>query len=185
MTIPVQQEAEQVLRFWLDETPADKRFAKDESLDRAIAARFGPMMERVLASHAAQWRDDPRTLLAAIILVDQFPRNVHRGSARAFDGDALARELTGRALARGWDQELGPVERQFLYMPLMHSENIDDQDRAVLLYDALGLEDAARFAHLHRDQIARFGRFPGRNAALGRADTPEEAAFLTEPGSHF
>mgnify|MGYP001500536536 CR=1 FL=1 len=185
MTGIVRPEAEQVLRFWLEETAAAQRFAKDAALDAEIATRFGALSGRVLASHAAGWRDDPHTLLAAIILVDQFPRNMFRGSARAFEGDALARELTGRALARGWDQELGAVERQFLYIPLMHSENADDQVRSVALYEALGIEDAARFARLHRDQILRFGRFPGRNAALGRVDTPEETAFLATPGSRF
>lgn len=185
MTGAVRLEAEQVLRFWLEDTPTAKRFAKDAALDAEIATRFGALSGRVLASQAAEWRDDPCTLLAAIILVDQFPRNMFRGSARAFEGDALARELTGRALARGWDQEVGQVERQFLYIPLMHSENVDDQARSVALYDALGIEEAARFAHLHRDQIVRFGRFPGRNAALGRIDTPEEADFLATPGSHF
>lgn len=177
--------AEDVIRFWLVETPPEKRFAKDPVLDREIAERFSGLVGAVARVRAAGWRDDPRSLLAAIILLDQFPRNINRGSAAAFAHDALARELTRLAIARGWDSTMRPVELQFLYMPLMHSESLADQEQAVRLYDAIGLEEAARFARLHRDQIARFGRFPGRNAALGRADTAEEVAFLLEPGSRF
>lgn len=181
----IAEQAEAVLRFWLEEVPPERRFAKDADLDRIIAERFGGLVDAVGESHAEGWRDDPRCLLAAIILLDQFPRNIHRGSARAFAHDRLAHELTITALARGWQAGMTPVEQQFLCMPLMHSEDIADQERAVMLYEAIGLEDAARFARLHRDQIARFGRFPGRNAALGREDTAEEAAFLREPGSRF
>lgn len=177
--------AEAVLRFWLEETPAEKRFAVDPALDAEIGARFGPLMDDVAASRAAGWRGDARTLLAAIILADQFPRNVHRGTPRAFATDGLARELTNIALDKGWDTGLSAEERQFLYMPLMHSEALADQQKSVDLFQGLGMEESADFARRHRDQIARFGRFPGRNAALGRTDTPEEAEFLKEPGSHF
>lgn len=174
-----------MLRFWLVETPPEKRFAKDAEFDRVIAERFGALSEAVGRSHAAGWRDDPRALLAAIILLDQMPRNMFRGSARAFAFDPLAHELTLTALARGWDRGMTAEERQFLYLPLMHSEDPADQDRCVLLFEQLGMEEALRFAHLHREQIARFGRFPGRNAALGRTDTLEEKAFLAQPGSSF
>ncbi len=178
-------QAEQVLRFWLEETPEEKRFVQDAALDGVIAERFAAASRSILENDAAGWRGDPRSLLAAIILIDQFPRNIYRGKAQAFAGDPLARELTMLALSRGWDGGMTKVERQFLYMPLMHSEDAEDQSLANALYDALGLEDAARFAHRHRDQIMRFGRFPGRNAALGRVDTPEEAEFLAQPGSRF
>lgn len=177
--------ADDVLRFWFEETPAEKRFAVDSQLDAAIGRRFRASMEEVATSLAAAWRAHARTLLAAIILADQFPRNLYRGTAQAFATDALARELTMLALDRKWDAGLSPVERQFLYMPLMHSEDLDQQERSVALYEGLGLAEAADFARRHRDQIARFGRFPGRNAALGRIDTPEEAEFLKQPGSHF
>ncbi|MGE0774027.1 MAG: DUF924 family protein [Sphingomonadaceae bacterium] len=181
----VSKEAEAVLRFWLEETPAEKRFAVDPRLDAEIGARFRTLMDDVAASRAAGWRDDPRTMLAAIILTDQFPRNLFRGTPEAFATDGLARELTNIALDKGWDVGLSPIERQFLYMPLMHSEDLADQHRSVELYNGLGLAEPADFARRHRDQIARFGRLPGRNAALGRVDTPEEAEFLKEPGAHF
>lgn len=181
----VRMKADEVLRFWFDETPVEKRFAVDPQFDAVIGQRFRSTMEEVATSSAAAWRNDARLLLAAIILTDQFPRNLYRGTARAFATDALARALTNIAIERKWDAGLPPVERQFLYMPLMHSENAGDQERSVALYEALGLAEAADFARRHRDQIARFGRFPGRNAALGRADTPEEAEFLKQPGSRF
>lgn len=181
----VKDKAEAVIRFWLDETPAEKRFAVDPQLDAEIGRRFHDLMENVANTHAAGWRNDPRILLAAIILADQFPRNLYRGTAKAFATDSLARELTNLALDKGWDAGLSPDECQFLYMPLMHSERISDQHRCVTLYERLGIAESADFAMRHRDQIARFGRFPGRNAALGRLDTPEETEFLKEPGSHF
>jgi len=181
----VKQDAETVLRFWLEETPAEKRFAVDPRLDAEIGSRFRAIMEEVAASRAAGWRDDPRTILAAIIITDQFSRNLYRGTPKAFATDGLARELTNIALDKEWDAGMAPIERQFLYMPLMHSEDLADQQRSVGLYNDLGLADAADFAVRHRDQIVRFGRFPGRNAALGRTDTPEEAKFLKEPGSRF
>lgn len=177
--------AEAILRFWLSETPPEKRFVRDEALDRAIGERFGHLIQPVAASEARDWRGTPHHLLAAIILLDQFPRNLFRGEPRAFAHDRLARSLAKDALVRGWDEGLSPVERQFLYMPLMHSENLHDQEHSVRLYEALGLEDAARFARLHHDQIARFGRFPGRNEALGRESSAEELAFLEQPGSRF
>jgi len=181
----VKDEAEAVIRFWLEETPAAKRFAVDPLLDAEIGRLFSCLMDEVAQGRAEGWRDDPRTLLAAIILTDQFPRNLYRGTPRAFATDGLARELTNLALDKGWDAGMSQEERQFLYMPLMHSEMLADQRRSVALYERLGLAEAADFAVRHHDQIARFGRFPGRNAALGRADTPEETEFLKEPGSHF
>jgi uncharacterized protein (DUF924 family) len=181
----VKDSGEAVLSFWLEETPAEKRFAVDPALDAEIGDRFGSLMDEVAVSRASGWRSDARTLLAAIVLADQFPRNIHRGTPRAFATDGLARELTNIALDNGWDAGLSSEERQFLYMPLMHSETLADQQRSVDLFEGLGLAESADFARRHRDQIARFGRFPGRNAALDRADTPEEAEFLKEPGSHF
>ncbi len=181
----VKDKAEAVIRFWLEETPAAKRFTVDPRLDAEIGGRFRDVIEDVAENRASGWRDDPRSLLAAIILTDQFPRNLYRGTSRAFATDGLARELTNLALDKGWDAGMSQQERQFLYMPLMHSETLGDQRRSVALYERLGLVEAADFAVRHHDQVARFGRFPGRNTALGRADTPEETEFLKEPGSHF
>ena len=172
--------ARAVLAFWFDEVGRERWWIKDAELDAAIAARFGALREAVVASRATGWRDDPETLLAAIILCDQFSRNLHRGSRKAFETDALARELTKLGLERGWDAEMRPERRQFLLMPLQHSENLADQERSLTEFAALGDNEQARFAQLHHDQIARFGRFPGRNAALGRRTSEAEQAVIEE-----
>lgn len=178
------ERAEEVLRFWLHEVPAEERFASDPALDRECAVRFGPLREAVIARHAAGWREHPDTLLAAIVLLDQFSRNIFRGQAEAFAADPLARSLAREALIRGWDGAMGVVERQFLYMPFMHSEAMDDQLLAARLF-ASQPEDVFRYAELHVAQIARYGRFPGRNAALGRASTRAEMELLSRPDARF
>jgi uncharacterized protein (DUF924 family) len=178
--------AEEVRRFWLEETPAELRFARDAALDAQIVARFAGLRDAVLASHAAGWRGDPHTLLAAVILLDQFSRNIHRGSAKAFGADPLARALTREALAHRWGEGMSAVERQFLYMPLMHSEALSDQLAGLALFEADGKNGiVADFARRHAAQIARFGRFPQRNAPLGRATTEAEAELLSQPDQQF
>jgi uncharacterized protein (DUF924 family) len=172
--------ARAVLAFWFREVGRERWWVKDVVLDAAIAARFGALRDAVLASRAKAWRDDPDTLLAAIILCDQFSRNMHRGSRKAFEADALARELTHLALERGWDAGMTVERRQFLLMPLQHSEKLADQERALAEFAALGDNEQARYAQLHYDQIARFGRFPGRNAALGRRTSEAEQAVIEE-----
>ncbi len=170
-----------VLDYWFG-LSKEQQFAGDEGRDREIAGHFGAARDAVLASGAAGWRGDPRTLLAAIILLDQFSRNIHRGTAHAFAADDLAVQLTLAAIRDGWDQRLTPAERVFLYMPLMHAEDGPLQDMSVAQFEALGLEENAAFARDHRAVFRRFGRFPGRNAALGRDTTPEEQAWLEETG---
>jgi uncharacterized protein (DUF924 family) len=172
--------ARAVLAFWFGEVGRERWWIKDAELDAAIAARFGTLREAVLASRAKAWRDNPEILLAAIILCDQFSRNLHRGSRKAFEADALARELTKLGLERGWDAEMRPEKRQFLLMPLQHSEDLADQERSRAEFAALGDDEQAHFAQLHYDQIARFGRFPGRNAALGRRTSEAEQAVIEE-----
>jgi len=172
--------ARAVLAFWFGEVGKERWWAKDAELDAAIKARFGALREAVMASRARGWRDDPDALLAAIILCDQFSRNIHRGSRKAFEADALARELTMLALEQGWDEALTIERRQFLLMPLQHSENLADQQRALAEFAALGDSEVAHYAQLHHDQIARFGRFPGRNAALGRRTSEAEQAVIEE-----
>ena len=172
--------ARAVLAFWFGEVGKAQWWIKDAELDAAIAERFGALRAAVVASRAKEWRDDPETLLAAIILCDQFSRNIFRGSRKAFEADALARELTRLALDRGWDAEMPVERRQFLLMPLQHSENLADQERSLAEFAALGDNEQARFAQLHYDQIARFGRFPGRNAALGRRTSEEEQRVIDE-----
>lgn len=178
-------QAAQVLAFWLDDIPADKRFARDDAIDRAIAERFGALHGQLSSGLPKSWLASPRGVLAAIIVLDQFSRNLFRDDARAFAQDALALSLTKQALADGLDAGLSVEEKQFLYMPLMHSEELADVERCTDLMGAAGHTDAEEFSRRHAACIARFGRYPARNAALGRATTKEEAAFLTDNPAGF
>lgn len=159
-------------------------FAKDEAFDAQIRERFGGVVDAALNGAHREWRDSPRGALAYILVLDQFPRNLFRGRPEAFAGDARALESAELALAAGFDARLRPIERMFLYLPLMHSEDLARQERSVALCQQLALDapdlDNVRFALDHRDVIRRFGRFPQRNAALGRASTPEELAYLAD-----
>jgi uncharacterized protein (DUF924 family) len=177
----VHEAARAVLDFWFG-LPPEQRFAEDPALDRAIATRFGPLRDTVLATRAAAWRGDPDALLAAIILLDQFSRNLHRGSPEAFVADPLALDLTRHAIERGWEDRYPPDRRAFLYLPLMHAEDPEVQALSVARYEALGIENNLDFACKHRAVIDRFGRYPTRNVALGRTTTPAEQAFLEEGG---
>ena len=173
-----------ILDFWFGEVGEQRWFAKDEALDARIRTRFADLRQEVVASRAEAWRDTPQHLLAAIILVDQYSRNIHRGTAQAFAADPLALELALLALDRGWDSRMTPAQRQFLLMPLMHSEELRIQDRGLVEFGRLGDASALDYARRHRELIARFGRFPGRNAALGRRTTPEEQDAL-DAGAAF
>jgi uncharacterized protein (DUF924 family) len=187
-------EAREVLRFWFGEAqPLASRaewFRKSDAFDLEVAQRFGPLIEQALRGELLDWRDDAETALARIIVLDQFTRNTFRHTPRAFAGDALALAATRAMLAAGQDEALHPLQRLFVYLPLEHAEDLAAQDESVRLFtrldaaspDANGLLD---YAQRHRDVIARFGRFPHRNAILGRASTPEELAFLSQPGSSF
>lgn len=167
-----------VLRFWFDEVGKERWYAKDPVLDQAIATRFGDLRRQVLANKADGWRDRVETMTAAIILLDQFSRNMFRGSAKAFEADPLALELAFEALDRGWS-ELAPKSwREFLLMPLMHSEDLEVQERSVAEFRKLGQPLNIDFAEKHLNQIKRFGRFPGRNKALARVSSTEEKAAL-------
>jgi uncharacterized protein (DUF924 family) len=179
----VHDEAEAVLRFWFDEVPADKRFARDAVLDGTIAERFSGLRHRLLRTDAQGWRGSPRTLLAAVVVLDQFSRNIFRGKPDAYAGDGLALSLTEEALAHGWGEEMSVAERQFLYMPMMHAEDAVVQLKSLQHFTDLGDHDALRFAREHADVIARFARFPSRNAALGRVSTPVEEEYLSQPGA--
>lgn len=182
MTISeVHEAAREVLRFWFEETPPELRFAKDDAFDQTIRERFGALLERLKAIRAAGWDERPDTLLAAVIVLDQFSRNLFRGDARAFAADPIALGLSRTAMSNGWDSGMTTEERAFLYLPLEHSENIGDQADSVAAYSDLGDAEYLKYAFEHRDVIARFGRFPSRNAALGRASTPEEEEYLSQP----
>ena len=184
--------AADVLAFWFGERPGPSRrewFAKDAAFDAQIRGRFGDLHALAVARRLEDWRAAPRPMLALVILLDQFSRNLYRNDARAFAADAHALECAREALARGDDRAMLPVERQFLYLPFEHSESLADQDRALELMGHLDgfaeTRDASEWARRHRVIIARFGRFPHRNAALGRESSAEEREFLSQPGSGF
>jgi uncharacterized protein (DUF924 family) len=170
-----------VIGFWQAAGP-DKWFNKDDAFDREIAARFRPTCEAAAAGQLAAWEDSAESALALTLVLDQFPRNMFRGDKRAFAADALARQVASRALARNFDQAVARDLRSFFYLPFMHSEALSDQERCVALYEALGEPEGIRYAEIHADIIRRFGRFPHRNAALGRETTAEEKAFLEGGG---
>lgn len=180
-TSQVHDQARDVLDFWFGQ-PEERWWSKDDEFDAAIARRFGALRERVVASAADGWRDDPDTLLAAIILIDQFSRNIYRDEAAAFAADDLAARLTLEGIDRGWEAHYPPTRRVFFYMPLMHAEDAPLQALSVAKFEALGIAENLDFARAHRDVIERFGRFPGRNVALGRESSAAEQAYLDEGG---
>jgi uncharacterized protein (DUF924 family) len=172
---------ELVLVFWFDAGP-QKWFTKADDFDAEIRARFLPTYEAAVGGQLAAWEATPEGALALIIVLDQFPRNMFRGSPRTFATDATALAAAKRAIARGFDQQLEPRKRNFFYLPFMHSEDLADQQRCVELARAAGDPNTLKFAELHLDIIRRFGRFPHRNPVLGRATTAEEQAFLDGGG---
>ena len=195
---------EEILDFWFGALPSDEVFhqekaelwfRKDPATDEEIRVRFGALVEEALAGGLATWCEDPRGTLALVLLLDQFTRNIYRDTPRAFAGDTRALALARAAFSSGSAAALRPLERVFLAMPLMHAEDLAVQDESVALFAALSddappalrtlLANNHRYAVAHRDIIARFGRYPHRNAILGRASSDEEVAFLKEPGSSF
>jgi uncharacterized protein (DUF924 family) len=177
--------SDDVLQFWFGELTAEDWWRKDPALDRRVADRFGPTLAAAARCELYAWRVSARGRLAEVILLDQFSRNIHRDTAAAFANDALALALAQEAVARGCDLELSPAERAFLYLPWMHSESPLIHEEALRLYSAPGLELNLDFERRHKAIIDRFGRYPHRNAILGRASTPEELEFLQQPGSSF
>lgn len=182
-----------VLGFWFGAPPLTQRrawFVKDPAFDAHIAGGFGDTIEAALAGGLAGWDATPRGRLARIIVLDQFTRNVFRGTPRAFAGDALALASAEAALAAGEDQQLDPIERIFMYLPLEHAEDVAVQRRSVAAFARLaqghaGFDETYDYALRHQVIVERFGRFPHRNAILGRPSTEEELAFLSGPGSSF
>lgn len=172
-----------ILDFWFSDEIRDRWFDSTEAFDRELRRDYEDTWRRARRGELDHWRQSAEGCLALVILLDQFPLNMYRGQAESFATEAQSREVARAALELGFDREL-PVERRaFLYMPLMHSENLDDQELSVELYAQPGLEKNYRFARHHRDIIRRFGRFPHRNAALGRASTAEEAEYLNSKGA--
>lgn len=174
-----------ILHFWFTELTPKQHFAKDAALDEAIRTRFGATLEAAARCELFAWRATPEGRLADIVVLDQFSRNVWRDTPRAFAQDALALALAQELVASGQDRSLPLAQRSFAYMPYMHSESLVVHAQAMVLFDQPGLENNLRFEVLHRDVIARFGRYPHRNAALGRVSTPGELAFMAQPGSSF
>lgn len=193
------ERVEEILRFWFGdaEDPEGEYgqqrqvwFKKDSAFDDAIRRRFLGDVERAIAGDLDGWRYGPRSCLALVLLLDQFPRNVFRGEAKSFAGDRAALATAYHVLENDYDQQVLPVERIFFYLPLEHSENLADQERSVELVRSLHaahpeFESTLDYALRHREVIQRFGRFPHRNEILGRETTPEEAEFLRQPGSRF
>lgn len=189
-------EAEDILAFWFGSplqgaTPERSKlwFAKSVDTDRLIRSRYLQVHEQAKDGVLGDWLDAARPCLAYIIVTDQFPRNMFRDTAAAFATDALALAAARHALAQRFDRTLQPIERVFLYLPFEHSEDANDQAQAVTLFDSLrandGMDGFHQYALAHQRIIQRFGRFPHRNAILGRTSSAEELAFLQEPGSRF
>jgi uncharacterized protein (DUF924 family) len=177
----VTETADAVLAFWRSAGP-DKWFNKDAAFDDEIRARFLATYEAAARGELADWEKTREGALALAIVLDQFPRNMFRGSARAFAADPLAVAVARRAIERGFDLQLPVQERSFFYLPFEHSEAMADQERCCELFRSTGDAELLKWAELHTDIIRRFGRFPHRNAALGRVTTPEEQAFLDSGG---
>lgn len=197
-------DSETVLTYWFGTDPdtsalakdrADLWWSKNSEVDGEIRGRFESSVQRAADGKLNPWLAEPRGRLALIILTDQFPRNIYRDSRRAFAFDANALEWTLDGIELGVDQLLRPIERVFFYLPLEHSERLEHQERSVSVFSKLVsivtedqreiFEHYLNFAILHRDIVARFGRFPHRNQILGRLSTPEELYFLSQPGSSF
>lgn len=195
-------EVKRVLDFWFGEEfesnpTANSSFwwSKDESFDRSIWESFGELHRQVVSGENQIWINESLPCLAYIITIDQFSRNMFRGGPRSFANDSMAREACHQGIREGIDQDLHVIHRWFFYMPLMHSEQIADQDLCVQIFDRLRrsappafekeMNGAYEFAVRHRDIVAAYGRFPHRNEILGRQSTPQEVEFLKKPGSSF
>jgi uncharacterized protein (DUF924 family) len=185
----------EVLDFWFSDRVQRLCFERDDAFDAEIRTRFGTAVAEAQAGGFEDWRATPEGTLALVILIDQMPRNIHRGSPQAFAGDARALAIAEQMIAAGFDRGFSFVQRRFTYLPFEHSEDRQVQKRSLALFGALAVECAPEhdveaavqllYAARHAEIIFRFGRYPHRNACLGRVSTPEEVAFLKEPISSF
>jgi uncharacterized protein (DUF924 family) len=173
--------ADEIVSFWRAAGP-DRWFNKDTLFDEEIRQRFLDTYEAAAAGKLAGWEQNAQGALALVILLDQFPRNMFRGDARAFATDSLARAIAAGAIVRGFDSQVPSDMRTFFCLPFEHSEDLADQERGIAFFKAIGDVENLKWAELHADIIRRFGRFPHRNAILGRTTTPEEQAFLDGGG---
>lgn len=174
-----------VLHFWFESLRPEDWYRSDLGLDDFVRGKLGGLHDLAVQGELDHWPEVPEGALALIILLDQVPRNIHRDGPRAFASDDRARAVLARALEAGHDKRLTKRKRAFLYMPLMHSEELSDQDHCVALFRALGVENNLDFAIRHRDIIKRFGRFPHRNTILGRECSAGEEEYLSQPGAGF
>jgi len=191
-------DAQEVLDFWFlppshagHGKPRAEWFRKDDAFDATVRERFGAAIDQAVAGGLREWDEGgPRGVLARILVLDQFTRNAHRGTPASFAGDQLGLQAAQQLVDSGDYLALTPLERSFVYMPFEHAEDARMQERAIELFTELaasheGFGEQLDYAHRHRGVIARFGRFPHRNAVLGRASTPEELAYLSQPGAGF
>lgn len=178
-------QAQDIIHFWFDELTDKQRFAKDAAFDAAMRERFGSTLQAALRGELFGWRATPLGRLAEIVVLDQFSRNIHRDTPAAFAQDPQALTLAQELVASGQDQTLETAQRIFAYMPYMHSESLRIHEQAVHLFAQAGMDGERAYEHKHKAIIERFGRYPHRNAILGRTSTPEELAFLSQPGSSF
>ncbi len=178
-------QSHEILDFWFTQLSASQWYRSDAAIDQEIVRRFKPAYDRLSRAVPVAWSNTGPGCLAAVIALDQFPRNMFRGQPLAFATDSIALALSTQAIDRKFDAELDPAGKQFLYMPYQHAEDRSVQARSLELFASLGNSQILDFARRHHDIIARFGRFPHRNAILGRSSTPEELEFLSKPGSSF
>lgn len=164
--------------FWFSDEMSKLWFEKSDQVDQRIKDEFSDTYEAAHAGKLEQWMDTPEDALALVITLDQFPRNIFRGTARAFESNDIALNYARRSIDREDDKFVDPTRRQFFYLPYMHSEKLMDQNASVTFYEGLGNENSLRFAIAHRDVIEKFGRFPHRNAPLARESTPEEIEYM-------
>ena len=175
----------EILKFWFEEIDPAKWWAKDDVFDQSIRGRFSEVHARATRCELFEWRAESKGRLAEIIILDQFSRNLFRGSPQAFASDPLALALAQEAISAKAEEALSPTERSFLYLPFMHSESLAIHAVAMELYRTNGIHSNLDFEIRHKQIIERFGRYPHRNAILGRKSTPEEIEFLEQPGSAF
>lgn len=174
-----------VLHFWFETLRPEDWYRSDTGLDDFVRDKLGALHDLAVGGTLDHWRDTPEGALALIILLDQVPRNIHRDTPRAFASDHKARIVLAGALGAELDRRLTKRKRVFLYLPLMHSEKLAEQDQSVTLFTALGIEKNLDYAHRHREIIRQFDRFPHRNATLDRKSTAEEEEYLSQPGAGF
>ena len=177
--------AQDILTFWFTELTPQQHFAKDAALDDRIRQRFAATLEAAARCELFEWRATPEGRVAEILVLDQFSRNIYRDTPQAFAQDPLALALAQELVANGLDGSLAPTQRTFAYMPYMHSESRAIHAQSIALFTQLGIERQLDFALRHQAIVERFGRYPHRNAVLGRSSSAEEVVFLGQPGSSF